>query len=249
MVPIEEPRHIVRLALIDGHSVPFQLHATPADDQYLRDLRNLMRADVASRALLFGQAAIFVEGETELGTLPIWLNLEAQDTVLYSVGGKGNFVSPLKLAQRFNIPYVILCDGDAIWDLHQKGERGTSHGPDTHIRAICNARHLESPIAVGDPGTVPDDFQRWRDALEQLGIFTLARSARSAFDSEMRSELPSELVEEATLRFGTNKVGSGRYLAEHHYCPAETASVLKRMLQHLHAQGADITTQVGESGR
>ena len=238
IVPPDAIDCVSRFTIQDGHTVCQSLNVGDIDPGVLDDLRKLLRGNLAARAFLFSSAVLLLEGETELGALPVWYpDLVRQDIALYAVGGKGEFASPLKLIQHFNIPWAIVGDGEVLWDLHQ---RGRSHGPQDHIRAIlavCNLCLL--PIS-GDPGSDAQVFAQWRQNLEAYGIFTLASSAEEGFERAIQPEIPPDRWELAETLFGSNKVARGRFIAENCPCPNKVTELIRMVMCHLHKQGADI---------
>jgi predicted ATP-dependent endonuclease of OLD family len=207
-------------------------------------LRNLLRGDLAARALLFSRAVLLVEGETEQGALPVWCpDLMSQDIALYAVGGKGEFVSPLKLIHHFAIPWAILGDGEVLWDLHEQKSRQGAQGQVSRILAVCNQ---SLPAIPGDPGTNVENFEQWRQILETCGIFTLASNAYEGFEKAVQTEIPSELWTDAQTKFSKNKVAQGRFIAENSSCPGKVAELVQRVLRHLRKQGADVHIPDGD---
>jgi Overcoming lysogenization defect protein-like, TOPRIM domain/AAA domain, putative AbiEii toxin, Type IV TA system len=207
------------------------------DDAQLAELRNLVRKSPSAAALLFSRAVLLVEGETELGALPVWWDAMQQDVALYSVGGKGNFVGPVKFLNRFAIPWAILCDGDALWDRKQHSR---THGPDLHVRAILNASARRLRAGATDP-TTDAGFQRWRRRLERFGIFTLANSADAGFEQALQAETPVDVWASAHNRFDDNKVAVGRYVAENCVCSPSLERLMRRIVHHLNLQGAGLS--------
>ncbi len=240
LVPPDAIEHVSRLTLQNGHTVRQALKISPND---LVKLRNLLRGNLAARTLLFSRAVLLVEGETELGALPVWCpDLVSQDIALYAVGGTGEFASPLKLIHHFAIPWAILGDGEFLWDRHQ---RGHSHGPQDHISANLSVCAQTLPSIPGDPGSNVENFVQWRQALEALGIFTLAGSADEGFEKAVRPEIPPELWTEAEEKFSKNKVALGRFIAENFPCPGNVAELIRKVLCHLQKQGASISVPNG----
>jgi hypothetical protein len=238
LVPPDAIDRVSRFTLQDGHTICQSLNVGDIDPGVLDDLRKLLRGNLAARAFLFSSAVLLLEGETELGALPVWFpDLVRQDIALYAVGGKGEFASPLKLIQHFNIPWAIVGDGEVLWDRHQ---RGRSHGSQDHIRAIlavCNLCLLPIP---GDPGSDAQVFAQVRQNLEAYGIFTLASGAIEGFERALQTEIKSELLDDADAQFGSNKVARGRFIAENSQCPEKVAEMIRKVTHHLHKQGADI---------
>jgi len=78
--------------------------------------------------LLFADAVVLVEGETELGALPRWFDkiTEAADTLawsarniaMFSVGGHYGFESWGRYLSHYHVPWAIVCDG-VILDPYQ----------------------------------------------------------------------------------------------------------------------------------
>lgn len=247
LVPPDAIDSVSRFTLQDGHTIRRALNIKQRnredqdqdkDQDDLVNLRNLLRRNLAARALLFSRAVLLVEGETELGVLPVWCpDLVRQDIALYAVGGKGEYVAPLKLIKHFAIPWAIIGDGEVLWDRHQ---RGRSHGPQDHIRAILAVCNQPLPSIPGNPGSYAQNFVQWRQALETWGIFTLASGADEGFEVAVRSEIPPELWTRAEAEFDSNKVARGRFIAEHYPCPEKVAELIRRAICHLHEQDAGI---------
>ncbi|MHB1844919.1 MAG: ATP-dependent nuclease [Deltaproteobacteria bacterium] len=74
--------------------------------------------------LLFADAVVLVEGETELGALPRWFDkiTEAADTLawsarniaMFSVGGHYGFESWGRYLSHYHVPWAVVCDGSII---------------------------------------------------------------------------------------------------------------------------------------
>ncbi len=246
LVPPDAIDRVSRFTLQDGHTIRQALDVKQRDEdqdqnqnqEVLNDVRKMLRGNLAARALLFSRAILLLEGETELGALPVWHpNLEHQDIALYAVGGKGNFVSPLKLIHHFAIPWAIIGDGEVLWDLRQ---RGSSHGPQDHISKILVTCRRPLPSIPGNPGDSTQDFMQWRQVLEGCGIFTLASNANEGFEWAIQTEIPSDRWELAETLFGSNKVARGRFIAENSQCPEKVAELIQRVMRYLRGQGADI---------
>ena len=227
LVPPDSIESISRFTLQDGHTIRHAL----AGSQKQRDkinvakLQNLLRINLAARALLFSRAVILVEGETELGAFPVWYpDLVRQDIAIYSVGGKGQFVSPLKFIRDFSIPWAIICDGDALWDKKQRNG---------FVKAILNVCDQTPPRPSGTPGSNPHDFIQWSQSLEKYGIFTLASAADEGFEKAIKKEIQPKLWASAEEEFNSNKVARGRFLAEKSPCPQKLAELLQKVTHYL----------------
>lgn len=138
------------------------------DPDLLDDLRKMLRGNLTARALLFSRAVLLVEGETELGALPVWCtDLIRQDILFYDVRGNGSFLPPLKLIRHFAIPWAIIGDGEVLWDRKQKGP---GHGPQDHVRKILAACDQSLPLIPPNPGESAEDFAQWKETLAACGI-------------------------------------------------------------------------------
>jgi hypothetical protein len=257
LVPPDAIDRVSRFTLQDGHTIRQALNVGQRDkdqDQNqnqnenqddLVKLRQLLRRNLTARTLLFSRAVLLIEGETELGALPVWCaELEQQDIALYVVGGKGEFVSPLRFIHHFVIPWAIIGDGEVLWDLKEQRSLQGSQGQVSRILAACKQ---SLPSIPDDPGNNDQDFALWKQALEGYGIFTLASNAREGFERAIQSEIPTELWTDAEAKFGKNKVARGRFIAENSPCPQKVAELIWSVMRYLREQGVDIRVSDGNS--
>ena len=85
-----------------------------------------MSAD--ARGLLFANAVILLEGETELGAIPIWCTKGARsekksspddlNVAFFSVGVI-KFRTYLTDLDRFGIPWAVICDGELFGSIEE----------------------------------------------------------------------------------------------------------------------------------
>jgi predicted ATP-dependent endonuclease of OLD family len=89
--------------------------------EWFEENRSRFKHQIDSR-IFFGRCIILTEGESDKNLLGIAhylesndssLDLEGNDIVITSIGGKYNFDKYIKLLQGFGILYVILADSDA----------------------------------------------------------------------------------------------------------------------------------------
>jgi hypothetical protein len=249
LIPSDAIDQVARFTLFEGHTTLHTLHDPSSkvpNEARLMELCNLLRKNPAARALLFSRAVILVEGETEQGALSLWWDLDRHDIALYSVGGKGEFVSPIKFLECFAIPWAVLCDGDAIWD---RKLRNATYGAEHHVQVIMRAANKKPMHASGDPGIDSKAFARWRKRLEQRGVFTLASSADEAFERAIQAVTPDEVWQRARVQFNRNNVAVGRYVGEQCSCPAGVMRLLARIMKHLRQQGANLDAPLASTGR
>jgi len=137
-------------------------------------LRHLLGPE--ARELLFSRKVIFVEGDTEIGALPILFesihrDLDKEGVSLVPVDGK-HFAKFVKIAKAFGIPFSVLCDRDALANV----ETSVS-GPDGRIRCSVVLSQLHELQEVS---------YRW--------IKSTWISARSAVERARPPVYPPELV-------------------------------------------------------
>lgn len=117
-----------------------------------------MSAD--ARALLFASGAVLLEGETELGALPLWFaksqaaqelgDPESLHLRFYNVGGDTHFKAPLTLLAALGIPWAIVCGG---WLFDPQFRGTTSSG---------RWREPEPTLLVCSPSFTPTSTtRRW----------------------------------------------------------------------------------------
>lgn len=244
LVPPDAIDCVSRFTLQDGqHTIRRAVDTKKITSHALDDLRKLLRGNLTARALLFSRAVLLVEGETELGALPVWCpDLMRQDIAMYVVGGKGNFVSLLKLIHHLAIPWAIIGDGEVLWDQTQQR---SSHGPQGHISSILAVGSQSLPPIPGTPGSNAQDFAQWQQDLESSGIFTLANNANDGFERAIQAEIPSQLWTDANVQFGSNKVTRARFIAENCPRPQKVSELILKVTHHLREQGADISVSDG----
>jgi predicted ATP-dependent endonuclease of OLD family len=126
LVPVDQPEDLCRLVRFDsaGGATRVRRLSAPLGEEAAARLVQELSQSADARALLFARGAVLVEGETELGALPVWFANHAASTGLpspasldlgfYSVGGDTHFKAMLTLLDAFGIPWAIVCDGAAF---------------------------------------------------------------------------------------------------------------------------------------
>jgi len=254
LIPPDTIDCVSRFTLQDGHTIRRALNVRMEDGEEkkaegrdvreiaqddLVKLRQMLRGNLAARALLFSSAVLLIEGSTELAALPVWCaDLVRQNIALYPVDGKGGFVSPLRFIYHFAIPWAIIGDSEVLWDMQEQKQSGSAFN---HIHDILTVSHQPLPSVSGNPGGKVPDFTVLRQTLEKYGIFTLASSAGEGFEKAIRPDIPPGIWTDAEAKFGkNNKVAQSRFIAERCPCPEKVAGLIRRVLYHLRKQGADI---------
>lgn len=144
LVPFDQPddlKRIVRLApSASGTHIRQPDYADPGSREQFRQLQLIQPAEI--RALLFAQAAVLCEGQTEPGALPRWWNnartaglpdLGAANVSFIAVDGHNGYRAYIKFLDAYGIPWAIISDGPAL----RKGRKLSQdmqklgHWPDT----------------------------------------------------------------------------------------------------------------------
>lgn len=110
------------------------------------DIRKINRSVLNTRGdILFAKAIILFEGETEEQALPIFAerywqrSIHALGLSFVGVGGEGNYLPFLRLAQDYGIPWFIFADGEADAQKHlasaldKIGIKSVSACPTAHV--------------------------------------------------------------------------------------------------------------------
>ncbi len=256
MERLEDLAGLVRLSRSNG-ATTLRRCSGAADDTTPDDLPSRMIREFAvsadARALLFASGAVLVEGETELGALPLWF--EQSETAqhlgspgrlhlgLYSVGGENNYLPLLALLVALGIPWVIVCDGGPF-----RADKGGNHifrqvlkagAGDSALRAFVDKR-----LVVGDTGLT---FEEVVTVGRDHGVFTLAAgwvradqekgiAGNESFEAFAEGVVPDKFAEAKQL-FPSSKVRRGRWLAENASCPDEVNDLYRQVLNALKLDG------------
>lgn len=175
--------------------------------------------------LVFVDGVILVEGETETGALDKWFLSSAVgkgktfsdlNLSVYWVEGKPNFPFYMHFLQALGIPWVIICDGDAI--------------PPNTNKHIWNT--LKSLKRIGEADEVFNttaSFQELKTLAERAGVYTANASPTESFEDipEVKNYACNNAV------FGRGKVLPGRYIAAQIPCPKAVEEVLELAIRRL----------------
>lgn len=214
LVPIAREQDlacICRFHLIDGTTRVASLRESPPNDSTtIQRLMKELSRTVDVPGLLFAQAVLLVEGETESGALPVWFEQNSgglDNLVVQAVNGDRNFGTYIKFLTAFKIPWAVLCDGPAI----------------------AEGRIFEQ-IGVQTPSSEPISFVDKCKYGEAYGVFTLASQASDEF--ETLSFIAPQLLR-AREAVGPSKARLGRFLSQELACPDEVASLHLRIVLYL----------------
>ena len=252
LVSMERPEDLaglVRLSRSNGATTVRRCSGAAEGEQLRARIIREFSLSADARALLFAAGAILVEGETELGALPVWFEESETARALgapgrlhlgfFSVGGEKHFTAVLALLVALGIPWVIVCDGGPF-----RADMGGGH----IFRQVIEAGTENAALGefvnerLGGSGTELT-FEEAVDVGRQYGIFTLARGWTRAdkkngivgdesFEAFADRVAPGKLAEAAQV-VGSSKVRRGRWLAENVPCPAEVDGLYRQVLDAL----------------
>ncbi len=175
--------------------------------------------------LLFANGVILVEGETETGALSEWFPKSAigqgrtfadLNLALCWVGGKTNFPFYMHFLSELGVPWVAICDGDAL--------------PPNENRPLWNAlKGLKRIDDTDDTSSTTASFEELKALAEKAGVYTANTSSTGKFEDilEVKSYKDSNNVP------GQGKPQEGRYIAACIPCPNKVEEILQKALCRL----------------
>jgi hypothetical protein len=235
LIPFDEPddlQRIVRVAPgVSGSQIRQPDHGTTGSKGQFRQLQLVQPAEI--RSLLFAQAAVLCEGQTEVGALPRWWNtaraadlpdLGATNVPFVGVDGHGGYGPYIRFLDAYGIPWAIISDGPAL----RKGQRLT--------RDMKDLGHWPHDLEPSDD----QDFAQWRSFWERAGVFTLATkfgddgSKDGEFEALLR-KIDFGLLGKAMTETGKSKPRAGAYFAAAHpELPEPVRDLFQRIAEYLH---------------
>ena len=260
LVPMEDAADLSRLVRAENETGQTRAHRFDTSTLTAEEISRITREfalSVDAVSLLFARAVVLVEGETELGALPLWFSRCAQilghkspgelDLGFWSVGGDTNFQAYVAVLRALAIPWVLVCDGAAL----DVGKRHATHIFEQVLRAGIEAPDLRS-FLDGLPG------KGKRVMSEQLlederklggehGIFTLALGWKTrdkktgtpgdeSFEAFVES-VTSGTLNEAEAEVGDSKVRQGRWIGTNMPCPERVGDLYEQLIAALERRG------------
>lgn len=241
LLPTEDEagiRRVIRLFKEEGNTRYARLeneYKPNLSSKKVAALLKELRSSPEFGAMLFANGVLLVEGETELGAFSVWFT-ESQaaqergspldlNLSLISVDSQNNFQKYVEFADRFHVPWAIICDGPAVADGWLLARLG-----------------LE-----GDGEDETDDFEKAREQASRVGIFTLASNGTEEFEDH---PVVKAKLQEAKKEAGRSKARKGRYIAQVTECPPDIDSIYAEVLDHLELRktaGSGVVSQGGDS--
>jgi len=153
-----------------------------------------------SWGLLFADGVVLVEGETELGALPVWFEKidrchmdptepqrceqpwSARNIVLYNVGGHNNFEKWIRYLHYYQVPWAIVCDG-IILNPYEAASAGRSPAKNWILLQVAKAqgdnqllKKMEAFQGSCANGGEPPCFESVLRLANKHRVFSLANS-------------------------------------------------------------------------
>ena len=260
LVPMENAADLSRLVRAENETGQTRAHRFDTSTLTAEEISRITREfalSIDAVSLLFARAVVLVEGETELGALPLWfsqcaptLDLKSPGEVdlgFWSVGGDTNFQAYVAVLRALAIPWALVCDG-AAFDVEKRQT--------THIFEQVLRVGIEAPALRGFLDRLPGKDKRVMN--EQLlederklgaeqGIFTLALGWKTrdkqagtpgdeSFEAFVESVVPGSL-NQAEAEVGDSKVRRGRWLGTNIPCPQRVGDLYKQVITALEARG------------
>src|SRR5258708_15585073 len=227
LVPPESILKISRFYLHQGYTCRATLSRGSLRAEEFSRLENELRLSTDARAMLFSRGVILVEGGTEQGALPAWLEkrfgspLENDDILVYSVNGDDNFGIFIHFLHQFHISWAIVCDGKVI------GDRIASKTASRIVRQLKQAEIPHLPDCNGK------DFSQLCQELEACGVCTHSEDVDDEIEKlpvivDHQGEVPTYI--------GNSKIRQAHYIATHYNCPDEIAHLLEKAISHIKKQ-------------
>ncbi|MFA4934523.1 MAG: AAA family ATPase [Candidatus Methanoperedens sp.] len=155
-VNLNRSSSILRFIQKDAQTEVIELPQNYFTDEDFFKLEQIL--DIDTKEMFFARKVVLVEGQTELGALPIFAsdiyNFDENGVTIIFVGGKKSFDIFVKLCEGFKIPYLVIADQDAEKEtikLKEKYPNCKSHIlPDEFDDLLPEGLREEAKSVVGD---------------------------------------------------------------------------------------------------
>ncbi len=224
----------VNIKEIESHILVKEINGASIVKQLPKDYFNQIESskiernlDIENREIFFSRAILLVEGETEKGAFPIFAKYYNKDFDRISVstldvGSKDNFEIFMKLLNGFEIPYLVVCDKDAIMEI--KGSKidgcltSSLFSQLYKLQVLTNSeikylKQVESEIQEKSKRVkqYKDSlFEKLRKIAMNHNCFVLS----GTFESILEQQGYADLFTEARNEVGKSKVRQGRLVAK-----------------------------------
>jgi putative ATP-dependent endonuclease of the OLD family len=196
------------------------------------DLRKIDRQVMNTRGdMLFARALVFFEGETEEQALPDFAEKrwgKHPNDLGFSfvgVGGNGNYLPFLRMAESFKIPWFIFSDGEAE----------TITAVNAALAAVGQAEIPDNPRVIVLPGGTKFETyivtETSKDALIAAMIERRAVNAqhRAALQQKWAAKSPADQIKDILTEMETNKTPCGSFVGKVLPVPAMLEDLFKKI--------------------
>ena len=220
--------YLVPARSVEDLSRTVRLHQGPAGTELARlprDLpegwidrwRQIFAGSADSRAALFANGVVLLEGDTEYGAFGQWFAIpavtgdpnqtaDALNVLLLSVGGDKNFGPYVSYLKALAIPWVIICDGPVL-------------SPERETSLICQL--VGAGVGL-NPRPTTHEFSAWKTFWREHGVFTVADQFGGVKDDHDKSgeieaffgRTNAALWQEVSSRHQKSKTRAGFAFAE-----------------------------------
>lgn len=208
-------RSVFRLEYVGGET---KFHAFSSNAELPGRFFSIdLAATTHVRQLLFAQAVILVEGETDLGALSIWFDKAAEanherlldelNVSMILVGGDGGFQRFSRFLDAFAIPWAVICDGDSL----------------KKKRVVADL--AKNPAVL--------DFDVVKSAARSRGIFTLASDWDESIEATLESAVGSAEFAAIQRSVRKNKIMAGIEVAQVAPPPPSVRALRKELLDYV----------------
>jgi len=185
--------------------------------------------DVYNREIFFSRATLVVEGETEVGAMPLFSKALEKDFDKWGISivrtGK-HFGIFIKLLEGLNIPYLVVCDRDALMNIEKNIEWNGQKVKTSPVFYNLSKKNMLNVVYAEYAGKISkfeskisriDNKEVYRDELfnklsalsRTYGIYVLP----SDFEGVMERSGYEFLLKEAET-ISDSKVTRGRFVAQ-----------------------------------
>ncbi len=187
-------------------------------------LENELRASRDLASLLFADGVILVEGATEIGALSEWFlqssasqgkTLADRNLVLHAVGGKPEFPFYLRFLSAFGVPWVVICDGDALPPNKDRN------------RLLWNV--LKEIHLISQEPSNTASFEILKAEAEHARVYTYPTASPVTFETipEVKNYLDTQWTPSGKTTY------KGSYIAQHLGCPLMVDEILLQATNQL----------------
>lgn len=239
---------------VRGKSLVYQIPAGALTATETSKLRHLLGSE--ARELMFSKKVIFVEGDAELGALPILYesihhDLDREGVSLVPIDGK-HFAKFVKVARALGIPFSVLCDRDALESVETSIDGPAGKVPcsvvlsqlhelgEISYKRVARIWKLAKLTPAGGKSRLsypPEIVAKLIPIAVQSRVFVWASDLEGALEAAVSSPKVEEIKRDTK-----SKVVRGRLLAasivENKPLPAELDGVLGRLIR-MRARGED----------